>query len=154
MCVFSLSLSFKNPFVFARARIGWNERATERLKAPFAFGSSGGARMRSLRFFIFFSPEKRENSPLFAFFWVKAQREMCCAMMCVWWDAKIRTGGCDCFCIAVNVFFADIMVVSWCGVLRAPWNRRRDDGRVILVLKERKTFWGLCVCKCLLQQKT
>ena len=49
MCVFSLSLS--NPFVFARTRTGCIERAMERLKAPFAFGSSSA--LLSLRFFIF-----------------------------------------------------------------------------------------------------
>jgi len=139
MCILSLSL-FQNPFVFARTRIGWNERATERLKAPFAFGSSA---LLSLRFFIFFFLVCAEKTRLF----LPYAREKFAARwvwVCfIWWDAKIRTGGCDCFCIVVNVFFADIMVVSWCGgVLRTPTTRRRtrDFGP-----KRKDLFGTVCV---------
>ncbi len=140
MCILSLSL-FQNPFVFARTRIGWNERATERLKAPFAFGSSA---LLSLRFFIFFFLVCAEKTRLF----LPYAREKFAARwvwVCfIWWDAKIRTGGCDCFCIVVNVFFADIMVVS-VGVVVFCAHRRRDDGRAILVLKRKDLFGTVCV---------
>ena len=139
MCILSLSL-FQNPFVFARTRIGWNERATERLKAPFAFGSSA---LLSLRFFIFFFLVCAEKTRLF----LPYAREKFAARwvwVCfIWWDAKIRTGGCDCFCIVVNVFVSDVMVVSWCGgVLRTPTTRRRtrDFG------PKRKDLFGTVCC--------
>ena len=145
--VYSLSLS--NPFVFARTRTGWIERARERLKAPFAFGSSA---LLSLRFFIFFFLVCAEKT--IASFCLERERNVLRDEdECVLFDEMRRYERAD----------ATVFVSLWTYSLRILWSfpgvvvfcahRRRDDGRAILVLRE-KTFLGLCVCKCLLQQKT
>lgn len=140
-CVYSLSLFQIRSFSREREQVELNARWS---------GWKRRSRLVLLRrcsrwdFSFFFFPRlRRENHRLF----LPRAREKCAARwgwVCfIWWDAKIRTGGCDCFCIVVNVFVSDVMVVSWCGgVLRTPTTRRRtrDFG------PKRKDLFGTVCC--------